>query len=150
MTKTVNVPSYYDKVFANALGFDCLLDLLYRTSDPSPQPNNNFPPVNILRDNEDGNKYIIELAVSGFSSDEIRVEVERNSLKVLGKKSESETDNRRYIMHGIAYRSFIRSFVLASSIVVKDAVLANGILSVYLENVIPEEHKPRLVKIKTV
>lgn len=136
----------YDRLFSNTLGFDSLLDLLNRTHDTA-VVSGNFPPVNIVRDEHDENKYTIELAVSGFSADEIEVKAEKNSLKVVGKKEEN--DRRKYVMHGIAYRSFTRSFLLADSVIIRDARLENGILSIYLENIIPEEHKPRVIPIKT-
>jgi molecular chaperone IbpA len=149
MTRTIpaTIPNY-ERIFSNALGFDSLLDILHRTSEGYTSPTSNFPPVNIVRDDQDPNKYVVELAVSGFSADEIEVRAEKNSLKIVGKKEESE--KRKYLLQGIAYRSFTRSFLLADSVVIKDAKLENGILSVHLENVIPDEHKPRLVKIITV
>jgi molecular chaperone IbpA len=103
--------------------------------------------VNIIRDEEDENKYIIELAVSGFRKEEIEIKVEKNSLKVFGKKEENE--KRRYLMQGIAARSFTRSFILADSVVVHGAELEDGVLSIQLENVIPEQHKPRVIPIQT-
>lgn len=137
----------YDRIFRDALGFESLLDTLQRTSQASPQSNSGFPPVNIIRHEDDDNKYTIELAVSGFRQNEIEIKVEKNSLKVHGKKDENE--KRRYVMQGIAYRSFTRSFLLADSVIVRDASLEDGILSIHLENVIPEQHKPRLIPINT-
>lgn len=137
----------YDRIFRDALGFESLLDTLQRTSQASPQSNSGFPPVNIIRHENDENKYTIELAVSGFRKHEIEIKVEKNSLKVHGKKEENE--KRRYVMQGIAYRSFTRSFLLADSVVVQEATLEDGILSIYLENVIPEQHKPRLIPINS-
>lgn len=136
----------YDRIFSNTLGFDSLFDLISRASDPPP-PTSNFPPVNIIRDDADPNKYTIELAVSGFSAEEIEVRAEKNSLKIVGKKEDNE--KRKYLMQGIAYRSFMRSFLLADSVIIRDAQLENGILSIHLENIIPDEHKPRVIPINT-
>ena len=146
MTRSLTLNNY-DRLFTNTLGFDSLLDLLNRTQDAAQASTSNFPPVNIIRDDQNENRYTIELAVSGFSADEIEIKAEKNSLKVIGKKEDS--DKRKYVMHGIAFRSFTRSFLLADSVVVHHAQLENGILSIYLENIIPEEHKPRVIPIKT-
>lgn len=145
MTRSLTLNSY-DRLFTNTLGFDSLLDLLNRTHDTAPT-SSNFPPVNIIRDEQNENRYTIELAVSGFSADEIEVKAEKNSLRVIGKKEDN--DKRKYVMHGIAFRSFTRSFLLADSVIVHDAQLENGILSIHLENIIPEEHKPRVIPINT-
>jgi molecular chaperone IbpA len=103
-----------------------------------------FPPVNVIKTDE--YNFIIELAVAGFKKDEIEITTEKNSLKVSGKK-EGE-DDRNYISKGIAGRKFSRQFVLSDTVVVKGADLADGILTVKLENVIPEEQKPRKITIK--
>jgi molecular chaperone IbpA len=86
------------------------------------------------------------LAVAGYRQNEIEVTTERNSLKVTGKKVDEDT--RNYLVKGIAGRKFARQFVLSDTVVVRDAALADGILSIQLENVIPEEMKPRKIDIK--
>ena len=76
----------------------------------------------------------------------IEISSELNSLKVVGKKEEK--DERTYISKGIAGRSFSRDFTLADTIVVRKANLSDGILSIHMENVIPEGKKPRKIEIK--
>jgi molecular chaperone IbpA len=100
--------------------------------------------VNIVK--KDEYNFVIELAVAGYKQDEIEITAERNSLKVTGKKAEEE--DRNYLVKGIAGRKFARQFVLSDTVVVRDANLADGILSIELENVIPEEQKPRKIEIK--
>ena len=77
--------------------------------------------------------------------EEVEITAAKNSLKIEGKKIDK--DEREYLVKGIAGRSFSRTFVLADTVVVRDAVLADGILTVSLENVIPEEQKPHKVTI---
>ena len=83
---------------------------------------------------------------AGYKEDEIEITAEKNSLKVTGKKT--ATDERTYIVKGIAGRTFSRQFVLSDTVVVRGAGIADGILSIELENVIPEEQKPRKISIK--
>jgi len=100
--------------------------------------------VNIVKIDEDN--FVIELAVAGYKLSEIEITSQLNNLKIVGKKEEK--DERTYVTKGIAGRSFSRDFTLADTIVVRDADLVDGILSVHLENVIPEERKPRKIAIK--
>jgi molecular chaperone IbpA len=103
-----------------------------------------FPPVNIIKTDE--YNFVIELAIAGYKKDEIDITTERNSLKVSGKKD--VTDTRNYLTQGIAGRRFSRQFVLSDTVVVRDADLQDGILTIKLENVIPDEKKPRKIEIK--
>jgi molecular chaperone IbpA len=103
-----------------------------------------FPPVNIIKTGD--YTYNVELAVAGYKRDEIEITAEKNSLRVSGKKTEK--DEKEYLAKGIAGRSFSRQFVLSDTVVVQGAELADGILSISLENVIPESQKPRKVEIK--
>ncbi|NDF99762.1 MAG: hypothetical protein EB101_12775 [Chitinophagia bacterium] len=103
-----------------------------------------FPPVNVVK--KDDYNFTVELAVAGYKQDEIEITAEKNSLKVTGKKTDEDT--REYLVKGIAGRKFSRQFVLSDTVVVRDANLADGILTVHLENVIPEDQKPRKIEIK--
>lgn len=129
----------FDRYLPSALGFDRVFDVLDHAVDVS--ANLAFPPVNIVKVDE--YNYAVELAVAGFAEEEITVETEKNTLKISGKKVEK--DERVYLVKGIAGRSFFRHFVLSDTMVVRNAALKNGILTVSLENIIPEEQKPRKV-----
>lgn len=131
----------FDRYLPSALGFDRVFDVLDHAADVTNSANLAFPPVNIVKVDE--YNYAVELAIAGFAEDEITVETEKNTLKISGKKAEK--DERAYLVKGIAGRSFFRHFVLSDTMVVRDAALKNGILTVSLENVIPEEQKPRKV-----
>ena len=140
-----NVFNYdYARLIPSALGFESVFAALDNAAHLVTASSTAFPPVNVVK--TDDYNFIIELAVAGYKKDEIEIVTEKNSLKVSGKK-EGE-DNRNYFAKGIAGRKFARQFVLSDTVIVKDADLADGILSIKLENVIPEEQKPKKVVIK--
>lgn len=103
-----------------------------------------YPPYNIVKIDE--NKYAIELAVAGFGKQDLEIELKDNSLVVTGKVN-TETEQDDYLYKGIANRAFTRTFSLADSVEIKNAELLNGMLKVFLENVIPEHKKPKKVDI---
>jgi molecular chaperone IbpA len=104
----------------------------------------NYPPYNIVKTGDD--TYVVEVAVAGFSKQDIDIEVNNCYLKITGKISDkSETSN--YIHRGIATRAFTRSFSIADDVVVKGAELVNGMLRVNLECVVPESRRARKIVI---
>jgi molecular chaperone IbpA len=141
---TALTSAYFDRLLPTALGFENSFAALDNAAHLLTATQNAFPPVNVIK--KDDYNFILELAVAGYKQDEIEITSERNSLKVTGKKA--ETDERNYLVKGIAGRKFSRQFVLSDTVVVRDAALADGILSIELENVIPEEQKPRKIEIK--
>jgi molecular chaperone IbpA len=146
MTNITTLASTYglDRLLPTALGFENSFAALDNAAHLLTATSTAFPPVNVIK--KDDYNFTLELAVAGYKQDEIEITSERNSLKVTGKKT--ETDERNYLVKGIAGRKFSRQFVLSDTIVVRDAALADGILSIELENVIPEEQKPRKIEIK--
>jgi len=143
-----NLPSVwnhtsFDHFLPKTLGFDRMFDVLDHAADLVNNNNTAFPPVNVVR--TDDYNYVVELAVAGYKEEEIEITAEKNTLTISGKKSEK--DERNYLVKGIAGRSFSRTFVLADTVVVGDASLVDGILSVQLENVIPETQKLRKITI---
>ena len=138
-----SIPSF-DRLLPTALGFENAFAALDNAAHLLTATSNAFPPVNVIK--KDDYNFILELAVAGYKQDEIDITAEKNSLKVTGKKT--ETDERNYLVKGIAGRKFARQFVLSDTVVVRDAALADGILSIELENVVPEEQKPRKISIK--
>lgn len=107
---------------------------------------NFYPPHNILKHND--NKFVLELAVAGFTQEDLHVVLDKNTLVVTGdKKRDDKTDSVAYLHKGIGTRSFNKSFVLERYLVVKDVKLSDGILKVTLERVVPEEEKPRILEI---
>ena len=137
--------AYFDRLLPTALGFENTFAALDNASHLLTATSTAFPSVNIIK--KDEYNFIIELAIAGYKQDEIEITAERNSLKVTGKKAEEE-ETRNYLVKGIAGRKFSRQFVLSDTIVVRDASLADGILSIQLENVVPEDQKLRKIEIK--
>ena len=145
----------FDKYLPTTLGFDHLFNALTDASEFINTNTHAFPPVNVIKEGE--NTYYLEMAVAGYTEDEIEVFVEKNSLKIHGKKVEEKepidqvVDGepvRTYVVKGIAARSFQRSFVMSDTVHVEDASLKDGILTVKLENIIPEEKKARKIPLK--
>ena len=106
-----------------------------------------FPPYNIRK--TDDFKHVIELALAGFSKDEIEVVLTDGVLVIKSADLLSQTDPNEGLVHkGIAKRSFTRKFTLADDIEIKDAKLKNGLLEIELEQIVPEHKKPRTIKVK--
>ena len=126
-----------------AVGFDRMFDTLNRYVDNNSQ-STGFPPYNIRKEGE--YNYVIEMALAGFGKKDIEVEVADNNLTIRSVKENSEDDSTVY--RGISYRKFERKFTLADDILVSGAKLENGMLTIDLERVVPEEKKPRLVTVK--
>ena len=103
----------------------------------------NYPPYNVIRD---GDKYTIEVALAGIDKKDLEVEVQENTLRI--SYESSKEDKPGVGLHkGIAQRSFTREFSLAEDVEVIEAVLDNGLLNISLERIIPDEKKPKQIKI---
>jgi molecular chaperone IbpA len=124
----------------NAIGFENLFE---RLNDWPRDANEGYPPYDIVRRGED--QFQINIAVAGFSRDEITITAEASQLTVMGKRQEkSDTE---YLYQGIAARSFDRRFNLADYIEVDSADFENGLLHINLVRRIPEKLKPRKITI---
>jgi molecular chaperone IbpA len=130
-------------LYRSVVGFDRLANLLDAASVESAQ---GYPPYNIERTAE--NEYRIEIAVAGFKPAELSIEVKENLLTVEGQKAAND-EPRRFLHRGLAERNFKRRFQLADYVVVNDAQLVDGLLSISLRRELPEQLKPRQVEIKT-
>ena len=125
-----------------AVGFDQVFDDLQRRSIETVQ--SNFPPYNILKIGDTG--YAIEIAVAGFSEEELSLELVKGELVVRGQSAE-KAEESTFLHRGIAARNFIRTFALADTMEVAGATVKNGILLIKLEHVVPEEDKPKPIPI---
>ena len=133
----------FNKLTPYAVGFDRVFDQL-NTYVNNNVTSTGFPPYNIRKDGE--YNFVIEMALAGFSKKDIEVEVEDGTLSIRSiKEDTSEADSEIY--RGIAYRKFVRKFTLADAVVVNGAKLENGMLTIDLERVIPEEKKPRTITV---
>lgn len=125
------------------VGFEGLFDELERIHTSARSGNDNYPPHNIVK--IDDEKFLIELAVAGFKESDISLEVKDGILKVKGV---SEDDSEReYAWKGISSRKFEKSFRLSEFVVIDGADLENGILVVYARVELPEERRPRKIEI---
>lgn len=127
------------------LGFERFFDDVERImKNELPKVTSTFPPHNIIK--LDDNRYLVELAVAGFSKEEIDISVEDNKLTIKGEKKEKEA-NLTYIHRGIGTRSFTKELTIADTVEVRGAEFKDGILRIGLENVIPDHKKPRKIEI---
>ena len=129
--------------YRSSIGFDQLASILDSTLR-SENSGNGYPPYNI--EVIDENIYEITLAVSGFSENELDIQVENKALTVRGSKSEDNVE-RNYLHKGIASRAFERKFNLADYVEITNANLKDGLLTISLVKEIPEVMKPKRIDI---
>ena len=123
------------------LGFEPLFDRLQRLSESNDR-SSSYPPYNISKD---GNFFAIEVAVAGLSKDDIQVELADGVLTISydGPKTEVINGENKVVYQGIAQRAFKQQFTLSEDVVVQGAELINGLLTVNLEKIIPDEKKTK-------
>lgn len=142
-TDLLNTP-----LFKNAVGFDKVLNEFF--DNPS-FTQSGYPPYNVARvSKDDTTTYEIILAVAGFREEDINITVENDQLHVSGdSKALDHGDAYEYMHKGIAERNFVRSFKLAKNVEVRSASLNDGLLKIELEQIVPDEEKPRTIKINS-
>ena len=139
---------YPSRIATYSVGFDRMFDSLMGANRVSSTAMSNYPPYNIVKHSDD--MYTIEIAVTGFSKDEIEIESKENTLTVKSIDIEtSEVEKKpEYLHKGISARSFNKTFTVSDDVIVKGADLKDGLLYIQLERIIPEEKKARSIKIK--
>lgn len=128
----------------SSIGFENLNRLVDFTRGES----DSYPPYNIEKTGD--GVYRIQMALAGFTRDEIEVTVQDNVLIIIGRAGEPEGEQREYLHRGIAKRAFERRFQLADTIKVTAAGYDNGLLNIELVREIPEHKKPRRIAIDGV
>ena len=104
----------------------------------------NYPPYDIIK--QDDTKYDIQVALAGYSKEDIILEVKENTLSI--KSVKQKEDNKVEVLHrGISKKQFERYFTIADDVKVNGAELKNGLLIISLERIVPEQKKPRTIKI---
>ena len=141
-SKALSLFDNFNQLTPYAVGYDKLFDNLSRYVDNNVS-STGFPPYNIRKEGD--YHYVIEMALAGFSKEDIEVEVADVTLSVRSDKKDDAADN---LYRGISFRKFNRKFTLSDDIVVNDAALDNGMLTINLERIVPEEKKPRLIEVK--
>jgi molecular chaperone IbpA len=132
----------------NFIGADKLLQTFAKAHEDMTKGIPGYPPYNIIK--VDDNKYALEMAVAGFGKQNIDIELANSTLTIKGGLNLDQLDPTNpvtYIYKGIADRSFTRKFSVADTVEVKNAELINGMLKIWLENIIPEDKKPKKIDI---
>ena len=133
----------YSPFYRATVGFDRVFDLLDNVAG---QTANGYPPYNIEKAGD--NAYKIVMAVAGFAEAELNVTQKEIELLVTGQTAPNADEGKQYLYRGIAGRNFERRFQLADHVKVSGAKLSNGLLTIELERVIPEEKKARAIQIE--
>lgn len=126
------------------VGFDRIFNDRFFTA-----PQTNYPPHNIVKYSE--NNYAIEVAVAGFSKEDIKVSIDQDQLTISGVKNRHGDEDDvevEYLHRGLAARNFEQVFTLAEYMEVVGAKVENGMLSIDIVRIIPEALMPRTIEIK--
>ena len=145
MTRNLSV---WNSLKPFSVGFASIFEEFDRMLESTERYNSNYPPYNICKLSD--NDYKIEVALAGYSKDDIELELKENTLTVRNKPKEKviNSDNNGVIHKGISTRQFERAFTISEDIKVKNSELNNGLLNIDLERIVPEEKKSRLIEIK--
>ena len=125
------------------IGFDRALDTWSHAQTVSSATN--YPPYNVIKVDEDN--FVVELAVAGFAKTDIDVSTADGKLTVKGELNTEDSDSK-FIHRGIAARKFTREWALGEYMEVKSAELKDGMLKIDIVRILPEEKKPKTIKIK--
>ena len=140
-----NALTIFNQLRPHSIGYDSIFDHFSDMLETSPTLHSNYPPYDIVKHSD--TNYDVQVALAGYSKDDIEIEVKENTLSI--KSVKKEEDDKVEVLHrGISKRYFERSFTIAEDVKVNSAELKDGLLIVSLERVIPEHKKPRLIKIK--
>ena len=125
------------------VGFDRIWNELETALTSSVDQTNVFPRHNIVKTDE--NSYDIELALAGYSRSDLSIEVEEGMLVITGERDDAETE---YLHKGISTKKFRRTFRLNENVEIRLAEFVDGLLTIILAHIVPEEKKPRSIDIK--
>jgi len=138
---TSNDP-FFSKFSTWAIGHDRLFrDMINMVEKTPNRTASSYPPHNLIKN--DNRQYVIELAAAGFSKEELEIKTEDGTLTISGRKKEEE-DDEKFAQKGIAKRPFSKSFHLASDVVVDDVSFRDGMITIDLQQVIPEDKKEKI------
>ena len=148
---TKNQLSIFNQLRPVTVGFDNVFDHFERmfNDDFFNVPNVNYPPYNIVKTG--ANEYNVEVALAGFSRDDVSVEFAEGILTIKSKdrtESNKKDEDGNIIHKGISKRYFSKSFTVADDVEIKGAELKDGLLTVSLERIVPESKKARVIEIK--
>lgn len=125
------------------IGFDRALDTWNHVQTVATATN--YPPYNLIKVDDDN--FIVELALAGFTKSDIDITTADGKLIVKGETKTEDADSK-FIHRGIAARKFTREWALGEYMEVKAAELKDGMLKIDIERILPDEKKPRQIKVK--
>ena len=143
---TLSVPEtakYLDTIHRNSIGLE---DWMRRLDNAFEAGDVNYPPYNLVKETD--TRYRLELAIAGFSKDDVEVTTESNKLTVEGKQKDADT--AEYVYRGLASRDFTRTWTLSDDVEVNEVDFTNGLLTVRLNKIIPDHQKRKVYKIAGV
>lgn len=135
-----------NSILGTSLGYDSMFKDLDRLINAT-VPNDKYPPHNIIKLSD--YSYVVEFALAGFTKDEIDISVNAGTLTIKDNKKPCELEAVQYLHRGISARSFAKTISIIDTVEVKNAKYEDGILYIFLENIIPEAKKPRKIEIST-
>tara|TARA_E500000331_G_scaffold67261_1_gene61950 strand:- start:19 stop:477 length:459 start_codon:yes stop_codon:yes gene_type:complete len=119
--------------------FNVGLDDIFNRLETMSSANTNYPPYNLVK--VDSTTYEIEIALAGFTKEEIYVETETNVLKVYSMTSRGNSKKYEYLHHGLSKRAFTNSWQLGDDVKVSDVSYVDGLLKIKLEKIVPEHQR---------
>ena len=125
--------------------FNVGLDDIFHRLESMSSHNVSYPPYNLIK--HDNTTFEIEIALAGFSKDEITVETETNVLKVASKTKTGAKEQVTYLHNGLSKRAFTNTWQLGDDVKVSDVSYTDGLLTVKLEKIIPEHQRKISYKI---
>ena len=129
---TQDLGTLVDKIMKNSVGMDDYFNQFFNFDSTT-----NYPPYNLVQINNVDSR--LEIALAGFSKEEVKVYTEYGRIVVEGKKEKTEEESE-YLHRGLAQRSFQRAWALSEDITVKDVKFADGLLTIQLGKIVPEHH----------
>ena len=144
------LPSIFKQLRPVSIGFDNIFDHFENLFDEYDNVRSsltaNFPFYNIVK--KEDNKFDIEIALAGYDKKDIAVEYADSVLTIKSvKETKSDKEKDGVIHQGIAKRTFSKVFTIADDVEIKGAELKNGLLKISLEKIVPEDKKPKIIKI---
>jgi len=137
----------FSPLYRSFVGLDRMANLIDAATQQA-NSSQSYPPYNVAQFSDD--EYRIDLAVAGFAEADLEIESHENVLTISGgREAAADNDDLNYLHRGIAERGFERRFQLADHVIVTDATLKNGLLSISLKRELPEALKPRKIAIGT-
>lgn len=138
-----------DKWSKHFIGLDKFADRVHETMEHITKTATSYPPFNLKK--VEDNKYVLEMAVAGFSKQDIELTLEDSKLVINGKTTLdtaiADGADQTFLHKGISDRPFSRSFTLADNVEIRNAEMINGLLKIWLEHIIPEHKKPKKIDI---